>query len=216
MNDFLRCVEPLGFEHVMMSNLPTGQADVRPLVMLQGWPTEWFERYVERSYYLNDAVSLAAASTCDPFKWHSLDPLIACDRKQSQIAGEACEHGLSDGILIPMLAPRGWRAVVSLGSRRKLDISPEEETAVLLTAHIANRIVRKLVGEKTAAHRLSPREREVVSWLAAGKTAWEISCILGVLESRVRRAVEVARYKLAVSTGPQLVAEAVRLREISL
>jgi LuxR family quorum sensing-dependent transcriptional regulator len=214
--DLRATLQPYGFDHLMMTNLPTGQANVRPLVMLQGWPRDWFERYVEERYYAYDAVTVTAAASRDPFIWSSLGAAASSTPLRKRIAGEAVEFGLADGLLIPMLAPSGWQAVVSLGSSEAVELSPEEEASILLTSHLANRVARGLVGEPQVKCRLSPRERDVVSWIAAGKTAWEISSILSLSEDTVKFHIKSARRKLNVITSPQIVAEAIRLHEIDV
>ncbi|WP_280113369.1 helix-turn-helix domain-containing protein [Rhizobium sp. PDO1-076] len=56
--------------------------------------------------------------------------------------------------------------------------------------------------------RLTPREIETLSWVAAGKSYWEIAVILGITERTVRFFMSNARRKLNVVTNPQAVAEA--------
>ncbi|MGO4564768.1 LuxR C-terminal-related transcriptional regulator [Rhizobium sp. 2YAF20] len=56
---------------------------------------------------------------------------------------------------------------------------------------------------------ITPREREVLCWAAAGKTYWEIAVILGISERTVRFFMSNAREKLNVASNTQAVAEAV-------
>lgn len=56
---------------------------------------------------------------------------------------------------------------------------------------------------------LTPREREVLRWSAAGKSYWEISVILGISERTVRFFMSNARQKLDVVSNTQAVATAV-------
>jgi LuxR family quorum-sensing system transcriptional regulator SinR len=56
---------------------------------------------------------------------------------------------------------------------------------------------------------LTPREREVLRWSAAGKSYWEIATILGISERTVRFFMGNARRKLDVVSNTQAVAEAV-------
>ncbi|NWG46608.1 MAG: helix-turn-helix transcriptional regulator [Alphaproteobacteria bacterium] len=70
--------------------------------------------------------------------------------------------------------------------------------------------------EPLAVPRLSPREKECLSWLAAGKSAWDISVILGIGEHTVRDYVRSAMRKLGCVTQTQAVCEALRRGEIVL
>jgi len=53
---------------------------------------------------------------------------------------------------------------------------------------------------------LTPRERDVLAWVAEGKSDWEISVILGLSESTVRWHVDNARDKLGAVNRAQAVA----------
>lgn len=64
--------------------------------------------------------------------------------------------------------------------------------------------------------RLTPREREVLSWAANGKTAWEISVILDISESTVISHLRNARDKLETVNVVQTIVEAMRRSEIRL
>ena len=56
---------------------------------------------------------------------------------------------------------------------------------------------------------VSAREIDCLRWMAAGKTAWEASAILGISERTVRFHLNAAREKLRCTTTTQAVAKAV-------
>jgi DNA-binding CsgD family transcriptional regulator len=56
---------------------------------------------------------------------------------------------------------------------------------------------------------MSARELDCLKWMAAGKTAWEASVILGISERTVRFHLNAAREKLDCATTTQAVAKAV-------
>jgi DNA-binding CsgD family transcriptional regulator len=56
---------------------------------------------------------------------------------------------------------------------------------------------------------VSAREIDCLRWMAAGKTAWEASTILGISERTVRFHLNAAREKLRCTTTTQAVAKAV-------
>lgn len=63
---------------------------------------------------------------------------------------------------------------------------------------------------------LTARECECLHWVAAGKTAWEISCILNIAERTVVAHVENAKKRLGAKTLPQAVARALSLGMMSI
>lgn len=58
------------------------------------------------------------------------------------------------------------------------------------------------------APQLSARERDAISWVAEGKTDWEISVILGISESTARFHIDNARRKLGGTNRAHAVARA--------
>ena len=57
---------------------------------------------------------------------------------------------------------------------------------------------------------VTPREREVMIWVADGKTAWEISTILHLSEHTIRNHIENARKRLNAMNITHMVALALR------
>ena len=58
--------------------------------------------------------------------------------------------------------------------------------------------------------KLTTREKEVLQWIASGKTAWEISKILNIAERTVNFHSNNAKEKFNVATRSQAVVEALR------
>lgn len=81
----------------------------------------------------------------------------------------------------------------------------------LFTVYVTESLLRlQAVNQAvTEQYRLTPRERECLTWSAAGKVAWEIADILGVAETTVIKHIENAKRKLQAKTLPQAVARAV-------
>ncbi len=63
---------------------------------------------------------------------------------------------------------------------------------------------------QTCNNILSKREVEIVSWIAAGKSDWEISQILGISPKTVNYHVEKVKMKYAVSTRVQAIVAVVK------
>jgi DNA-binding CsgD family transcriptional regulator len=66
------------------------------------------------------------------------------------------------------------------------------------------------------ASRLNGRERDVLRWISAGKTSWEISVISGLSERAINKIIGETMIKLDAVTRAQAVVEAIRLGEIEL
>lgn len=63
---------------------------------------------------------------------------------------------------------------------------------------------------------LTPREREVLSWLAHGKTDREVASLIGVSEKTIHHYAENIRIKLQVRNRTHAVTRALQLKLIRL
>jgi len=86
----------------------------------------------------------------------------------------------------------------------------------LLVPHMHATLLRILHNIKADApalrtsRSLTPREREVLTWVGDGKTSAEIALILGLSRSTVRNQIQNTLVKLRVNTRSQAVAKAIK------
>ena len=66
------------------------------------------------------------------------------------------------------------------------------------------------MGQPRDSSNLTPREREVLTWISLGKSAWEIGEILGIAKRTVDEHAQTATRKLGAANRTQAVAIAVR------
>jgi LuxR family quorum sensing-dependent transcriptional regulator len=76
--------------------------------------------------------------------------------------------------------------------------------------------VELLTGRHVSIPRLTSREKEVLTWTAMGKTAWEVGVILHISKRTVDAHLQAAAHKLGTLNKTQTVAVALRQRQISL
>jgi LuxR family transcriptional regulator, quorum-sensing system regulator BjaR1 len=62
---------------------------------------------------------------------------------------------------------------------------------------------------------LTTRELEVLTWVARGKSSWEIGVILGITKRTVDEHIQTAKRKLGGANRAEAVAIAVRERTIA-
>jgi DNA-binding NarL/FixJ family response regulator len=82
----------------------------------------------------------------------------------------------------------------------------------------AMEMLRKPLAERQspANPRLTPREREVLTWVAQGKSAWEIARILSIAKRTVDEHVATAMRNLGAANRVHAVAIAIRKRLIDV
>jgi LuxR family transcriptional regulator, activator of conjugal transfer of Ti plasmids len=76
---------------------------------------------------------------------------------------------------------------------------------------------RSLTGESSRRRLLlSPREKEILEWVAKGKSAWEIAAVLSISHKSVEFHIEGAKRKLQVCNRTLAVTRAIVLGLLSL
>jgi LuxR family transcriptional regulator, quorum-sensing system regulator BjaR1 len=206
--------EPFGFSSFIITGLPLPNRPLDPLVLGSSWPAEWSERYLSQDYFHIDPIGQHAFTTSTPFRWSAV-PYRKDVKRAQQMMAEAIEFGLKDGLLVPIFTASGWQSAISYASAYSLDLGPKEIAAAHLLAITAHGRLRTLLGdEHIARQKLTPREREVLTWAAAGKSAWEASAILGVSEVTVISHLNNVRRKLNVANTTQAVVVALQTGEL--
>lgn len=212
--DFAGVIARQGFHTFIMTGLPQAGHDVEPLVLTNRWPTSWSDRYREQNYFADDPVSRWSISQVRPFTWRAAQH-AATNARGAQINDEARQIGLFDGLGFPLRGARTLQSVVSIAASDIIDLGPAE-IALLHTAVISFNLRADELGGRLGPRpfRLTKREREVLSWCAAGKSSWEIGEILSISEGTVDIHRQSSIRKLDVVNTTQAVAVAISNGEI--
>jgi LuxR family transcriptional regulator, quorum-sensing system regulator BjaR1 len=218
VEESLKAIRPivgdLGFSSFILTGLPLLNRPLKPLVLLDSWPSGWMERYSSKSYFEVDPVGQNVLATSSPFLWGDA-PYRRDQTLSRQMMGEAAEFGLRDGFCVPIHGETGWQSAFSFAHDRQIDASPRELAAAHLLALTAYGRLRILHGvEPYARKRLTPREREVLTWAAAGKSAWETSTLLGISEATVITHLDHIRCKLNAANTTHAVVVALQIGEL--
>lgn len=205
----------LGFEHFLITGLPLQPEELASLVMINAWPAEWYGRYTERHYFAIDGVAQWSLKATRPFLWRDVPAAYAQTKEALGVTAEARENGFVDGYVVPMYSARHWQTAVAFASSTVSEASDRELAALQVMGIFATEAVRALLEpERDLKPLLSKRERECLTWAAAGKSSWDVSVILGLGHHTVRGYFSSIRAKLDVTTLAHAVSEAIRRGEI--
>ncbi len=169
------------------------------------YPAEWHARYEDVRYREVDPVVLASVQGFAPVDWRTLD---WSGRTEKRLMSEASEFRVGNhGYSVPIHGPQGQFAMFSVSKHcrdddwaRKLSESAQD---FLLIAHHVHRQALTVAGgpEIISVSALSPRERDVLTMIGAGKRRAQIADKLQISENTLRVYIDSARHKLgAVNT----------------
>lgn len=215
--DFSETLRHFGFDYWMMTRLPALNEDAEPYVIAHTWPEQWLRQYREQRYFWHDPVSLFSFSKFRPFTWGEAKRGSQRTRISMRLFSEAKSLGLADGIGFPLCDPSSAQAVVSLAADRPVDLSLMDRQMLHLVCINAELRAAELFDMSRARiARISDREKEVLRWIANGKSAADVGDILGLSERVVKEHLSHSRTKLNATTTTHAVAKALKSRQLNL
>lgn len=187
-----------------------------PPLFLDGFPPDWVNTYLAEDFGAIDPVVVETLRRRLPHVWDAESLAPGQPAPQRAFLEAACDHGVRRGITVPVYGPSGEFALMSFISRADpgefARLAEAHRHALhLLCLHLQPLLAGLGESLVPSGPSLSPREAEVLTWTAAGKTAAEISLILGIGERTVLHHTYNALRKLECFSKPQAVAKALRL-----
>jgi LuxR family quorum sensing-dependent transcriptional regulator len=206
----------LGFERLHFTWIRTTPDErFEDLVLATRWPREFVDLYLRGNYSQIAPLHRLARSSITPFEWNSGTYSNDSDPRVVELMKHAASFRMAQGFIVPVHCPNGRAGVVAM-SGVDLHLRKHDKPALHLMALYAFDRVRHLkpsIRPKTPA--LSARERQVLTWAAMGKSAWEIGEILDIAKRTVDEHIQTAARKLDAVNRTQAVALAIRYELIA-
>ena len=200
-----------GFEYHCVSFLAAGTETLEDVLLSNRLPEGWLKLYIEREYVHDDPAFRYAKTVVRPFRWFKESPYDPeREPRAAEVVQRARDFGILDGFLIPVASTAGRMGQIWFGGRT-LDLPERQLPALHLMAIYAFDRILKLHGSP-ARHqaRLTPREREILTWVANGRLTWEISEALHISSRTVKEHIKHLCLKLGAVSRTQAVMIAVR------
>jgi len=200
-----------GFEYHCVSFLAPATETRDDVLLSNQLPEEWLKLYIEREYVHDDPAFRYAKTVVRPFRWFKESPYDPeREPRAAEVVQRARDFGILDGFVIPVASTAGRMGQIWFGGRT-LDLPERQFPALHLMAIYAFDRILKLHGSP-ARHqaRLTPREREILTWVANGKSTWEISEALHISSRTVKEHIKHLCPKLGAVSRTQAVMIAVR------
>lgn len=208
----------LGFEHFVYGlRLHLGSGAAHELV-ISGYPVAWRQIYEQENYVASDPTVAHCLNSSLPLIWSEN---FFRQKGATALMETARQFGLRSGLTMPAHSTHLQTGLLSLSSERaELADNTELLGQAQLFATYLHEAARNVVEKKERFQRtmcqLTPREKECLTWAAAGKSSWEIARIVTASERTVNFHIGNVIQKLNVSSRSQAVAKALASGMISL
>jgi LuxR family quorum sensing-dependent transcriptional regulator len=176
----------------------------------------WLKLYDDGRYAEIDPVMRRLRHSVRSFEhgevFYDLDPR-ALELKQRR-----SDFGFGNGFSIPIFGSTGTNGFMSYGiNGLKLDLPTHKKRTIhLVTLYAADRICSLRSTQSAYKPIVTNRQREVLTWVAAGKSAWEIGEILNISARTVEEHAQRVLQRLGAVNRTQAVAIAIRDRLIAI
>jgi LuxR family transcriptional regulator, quorum-sensing system regulator BjaR1 len=204
-----RLLAGYGIEYFAIANFSRSASEFAKGILAARLNVEWTRHFYESGQADNNPLLMGAVACDVPLCWSE----IAASYDGGRYAGvfaDAAAFGINEGMSIVIDHP-GRRRAIAYFSGRHVDTSPPARLALhAATLFTHGRLAGLNAVRAGVPPALSRREAECLSWVAQGKSDWDIGEILGIGESTVHGYVEAAKRKLGVATRMQAVVGAIR------
>lgn len=177
----------LGFDYYAITHhLPSGLRK-GPQMRLHNYPSAWAEHYDRAGYGGADPVHRASQMTNAGFLWSEITDMIPMTRLDRHMLALGRQQGIGDGYTIPAHIPgeaSGSVTFVIPAGRAVPDEVLAMAQSIGTTAFAAARRMWTMRGASSALPHLplTDRQREVLRWIALGKSDKEIGMIMELSE----------------------------------
>lgn len=199
-----------GFDKISYHHTSGTAAAAQPVtVAAEGFSDSWVCHYIKQKLYLVDPITDLAQRAIQPFFWRDIPHMVDLTPEQERYLQQMDQARLGNGLAFQVYGPGLRNAYVGLGFAP--DMSPPEAPDLFemqFVAQAAHIRYCTLVPARVQRTALSPRERDVLRWIARGKSNSVIADILGLsphtidtLMRRVFRKLDVSDRTAAAIEG---------------
>jgi len=151
-------------------------------IQAEGFSDAWKHQYVQGGLWRSDPIPDLARRIGVPFWFRDIKTLMKLSPNQAKFLEIAAEHNVGEGLAIQLFGPNIHDAFLGLGfgptRPTMLPAAIFELQSAAQMAHIRYCALTGKLGQQNQS--LSPRELEVLRWIARGKSNSVIADIMGI------------------------------------
>lgn len=190
-----RATREMGFDRFALSLEIGCSPDSSASLLVHDYPASWADVYIGFNLAATDPVRRAAERSVLGFGWRNILDLVPMTEMERTTFETGRRHGLVDGFTVPRHLPGDVIGSCSFVTGLGKSIPHTMLIVAEMLGAMAIACARQLSGwpVRSAAPRLTDRQRDCVLWAARGKTDWEISRILDISHETVIQHLKDAR-----------------------
>jgi LuxR family quorum sensing-dependent transcriptional regulator len=194
----------------------------------QTWPLELVRRFADRQLFRHDPIVARSRTSQQAFFWSLADYDLTIPQHR-EIVDIRVSVGIDCGCCVPFIERVGGIANARLVLHASGHLVPECPATGLALQMLAGLVTNRLASFNLppeprdqrlhffeATGLLTMRERTILSWIASGKSSWEIARILNISEHTVNTHIEKSLVKLDATNRTEAAIKAMILNEFSL
>lgn len=151
-------------------------------VIADGFPEDWVCHYLGENLMKVDPIPDLSQRLARPFRWSETPHLGTLTPAHRAYLETLSDADFGDGLAMQVFGPNMRNAYVGMGfGRGGPAVAPDQVFTLQCAAQISHLRYCELTARRLAdTFDLSPREKEVLGWIAKGKSTSVIADILGV------------------------------------
>lgn len=164
-----------------------------------GFPADWIARYGE-GLGAHDPIVTFSMESGRMFQWSDIARLRSLGQENRNFLDELSRSTMTDGLALPTYGRHQRVGYFGIGQVSHENVMPESD---ILKLHSVAQRAHARLDEFAEAERptptLSPREREILHWVARGKSNNDLATILGISAATVATYLQRVFTKLDAS-----------------
>lgn len=184
-----------GLDRVLLC-LATDHRDIGEtagMKFMHNYPQDWMSYYFEHQLNVIDPVIVYGFNVYESYRWTDVEKHMDLNRQQKQCLNMGIESGLYSGICTPLRGPDNAVGGLSVASSQKKDgFDGKMDLITAYSNHFYLAYRRLGIKQQETVppcpaqnYALSPREREILTWAATGKSYSDIATILSLSDHTV-------------------------------
>ncbi len=213
LNILQKQIQKIGFDRFTYWLRWPSQESRKP-IFISTYPDKFIDHYINSDFQSHDMVGRLSIETNVPFAWSSLSKVYEITRIQKVLFDASASVGMVSGGSIPIHGPKQIKATFSVTNDMKTDQFDElfvyhRHQLHLMATYAHEKIMNLGLDRPLRKIKLTKRETEILTWVARGKTFWEIGQILNIQENTVRNHMQHIYETIGVSNNTHAIAKAI-------